>query len=50
MTVTLIPGQLAEETGVGTESRNVEPEHAKADTQQLAALLAQAYVALSLFP
>jgi hypothetical protein len=50
MTVTIIPQQLAEETDVDNESAIVEPDHAKADVQQLAALLAQAYIPMPLFP
>jgi hypothetical protein len=48
MTVTLSPQQLAEETDV--DNAIVEPDHAKLAVQQLAALLAQAYVAMPLFP
>lgn len=50
MTVTLIPEQLAEATGVGTQGEIVEPEDKTADVRKLAALLAQAYVAMPLFP
>jgi hypothetical protein len=50
MTVTLSPQQLAEETNVDNESAIVQPDHAKPAVQQLAALLAQAYVAMPLFP
>jgi hypothetical protein len=49
MTVTLIPQHLADQTDVD-DGHEVELEHAQADLQQLAALLAQAYVALPLFP
>lgn len=50
MTVTLIPEQLAEATGVGAEREIVEPGDKMADVRKLAALLAQAYVAMPLFP
>ena len=50
MTITLNPEHLAEATDLGTEHEFDEPEDKKTDIQQLAALLAQAYVALPLFP
>ena len=50
MTVTLIPEQLAEATDVGTQREFVEPEDKMADVRKLAALLAQAYVDMPLFP
>ena len=50
MTVTLIPEQLAEATDLGTEPEVVEPEDKMAEVRKLAALLAQAYVAMPLFP
>ena len=50
MTATLIPQQLDEETDVETGPVIDEPETAKADTNQLALLLAQAYIGIPLFP
>ena len=50
MTATLIPQQLDEEADVDTGPAIVEFEPAKADTHRLAALLAQAYIAMPLFP
>jgi hypothetical protein len=50
MTVTLIPEQLAEATDLDTAPELVDPDDKKADVHRLAALLAQAYVALPLFP
>lgn len=49
MTVTIIPQQVDEETDVETGFAFVEPEPAK-DMHELAALLAQAYIAMPLFP
>jgi len=48
MTVTLIPPPVADKTDVDNKPE-VELD-ARTDLQQLAALLAQAYVALPLFP
>ena len=50
MTVTMIPEQLAEATECGSEPEFDEPEDKMADVRKLAALLAQAYVAMPLFP
>lgn len=50
MTATLIPQQIDDQTDVETAPAVVEPEPAKADTHQLAALLAQAYIAMPLLP
>lgn len=50
MTVTAIPEQLAEATDSGAEREVVEPEDEMAEVRELGALLAQAYVALPLFP
>ena len=50
MTVTLSPEQVTEGTDVGHQSEIVTTEHPNADVQELAALLAQAYVFMPLFP
>ena len=50
MTVTLSPQPLADGTDVDNESEVVTTDHTRADVQELAALLAQAYVAMPLFP
>ena len=49
MTVTLSPQPLADGTDVDNESEVVTTEHTR-DVRELAALLAQAYVAMPLFP
>ena len=49
MTVTLIPEQVAEAIDPGTEGELVEPED-NGEIQKLAALLAQSFVAMPLFP
>ncbi len=50
MTVTLSPQPLADGTDADNESEVVETARTKPDIQELAALLAQAYVAMPLFP
>ncbi len=50
MTLTLTPEQLTERTAVNNESEAVTPEQTKGDAQRLVELLAQAYVAMPLFP
>ena len=50
MTISLIPQQLTETTEVGNQSEVVEAEETKTNMQILAALLAEAYVAMPLFP
>ena len=50
MTVTLSPEQLAEDAGVDNESEIVKTTQREADVRELAALLAQAYAAMPLFP
>ncbi len=50
MTVTLSPEQLAEDTGVDNETESVKTPQRRADVRELAALLAQAYAGMPLFP
>ena len=50
MTITLSPQPLADGIDVESESEVVETDHTRADVHELAALLAQAYVAMPLFP
>lgn len=50
MTVTLSPEQMTEGGDVDHQSEIVTTEPPKADVQELAALLAQAYVFMPLFP
>jgi hypothetical protein len=50
MTVTLIPEQLVEGMDVDSPAVVVDTEDTNLDVQKLAVLLAQAYVAMPLFP
>ncbi len=50
MTLTLPPEQLTQRTDLNNESEAVRPEQTEADVQRLVELLAQAYVAMPLFP